>query len=188
MAADPVLDSVRCPGCLSVCDVQSGEDDGESWQIAACSGCGYEMDPAGVITVRQMLDGAETGSTWTDVDLPAWTRMIAQALRGVAAGPQATPDQEPVCGGFVWIGQPMTSCDRCGQPAWEHEGLDQPTADPFSDALSTVRPWKPGEAEAIRAKWGGSSTVHMAEVRRPIPGARDMTGDVHTDHEDQPDG
>lgn len=101
--------------------------------------------------------------------------VIRQALRRYVdtpageAGPQATPGQVPVCDGFVWIGQPMTSCDRCGQPAWEHQGLDQPPADPFSDAPSTVRPWEPGEAEAIRAKWG-----------RVVA--------VPTDHEDPTDG
>lgn len=63
------------------------------------------------------------------------------------------PARPTACGGFVWIGQPFTSCDRCGQPAWEHQGLDQPPDDPFSDAPSTVRSWKPGEAEAIRSKW-----------------------------------
>ena len=60
----------------------------------------------------------------------------------------------PVCQGFVWIGQPFTTCDRCGQPAWEHAGEEVPVegAGPF-DNRRTVRPWKPGQTDAIRAKW-----------------------------------
>jgi len=60
----------------------------------------------------------------------------------------------PVCQGFVWIGQPFTTCERCGQPAWEHDGEEIPVegAGPF-DNCRTVRPWKPGQADAIRARW-----------------------------------
>jgi len=60
----------------------------------------------------------------------------------------------PVCQGFVWIGQSFATCDRCGQPAWEHAGEEVPVegAGPF-DNRRTVRPWKPGQADAIRAKW-----------------------------------
>ncbi len=25
------------------------------------------------------------------------------------------------CVAFQWIGQPITSCDGCGKPAWEHD-------------------------------------------------------------------
>lgn len=75
-------------------------------------------------------------------------------LRSAAVGAPDEPGDDDPCRGFVWIGQPMTSCDRCERPAWEHEGLDTPPDDPFSDAPSTVRPWGPEEAEAIRRKWG----------------------------------
>ncbi|MFJ2004786.1 hypothetical protein [Streptomyces chartreusis] len=70
------------------------------------------------------------------------------------SGTQPSTDQDVVCEGFVWIGQPFTSCDRCGQPAWEHDGADVAVegAGPF-DTRRTVRPWGPGEADAIRAKW-----------------------------------
>jgi hypothetical protein len=59
-----------------------------------------------------------------------------------------------VCEGFQWIGQPFTTCDRCARPAWEHVGEDVPVegAGPF-DNRRTVRPWGPGEADRIRAKW-----------------------------------
>ncbi|MDX3637803.1 hypothetical protein PV728_48045 [Streptomyces europaeiscabiei] len=73
----------------------------------------------------------------------------------------ATPDEEPpVCEGFVWIGQSFATCDRCGQPAWDHEGEEVAAegAGPF-DNRRTVRPWKPGQADAIRAKWGPPAVV-----------------------------
>jgi hypothetical protein len=25
------------------------------------------------------------------------------------------------CVAFQWLGQPVTSCDDCGKPAWEHD-------------------------------------------------------------------
>jgi hypothetical protein len=53
---------------------------------------------------------------------------------------------------FHWIGQPFTSCDQCGWPAWDHPGLAVPERDvPFGGMK--LRVWEPGEAEAIRAKW-----------------------------------
>lgn len=68
---------------------------------------------------------------------------------------KAKVDPPATCEGFVWIGQPFTSCDRCGQPAWDHAGQDVAVegAGPF-DTGRTVQPWAPGEADAIRAKWG----------------------------------
>lgn len=79
--------------------------------------------------------------------------------------PAEAADKTPapvVCEGFQWIGQPFTSCDRCGQPAWEHAGEEVPVegAGPF-DNRRTVRPWKPGEADAIRAKWAPAAEAQQ---------------------------
>ena len=68
----------------------------------------------------------------------------------------AIPEPEPEpCLGFWWIGQSFASCDNCGRPAWEHEGEMRPRegAGPFSDDGCEMRPWKAGEAEAIRRRW-----------------------------------
>lgn len=60
------------------------------------------------------------------------------------------------CRGFKWIGQSFASCDGCGRPAWEHEGMERHregaplTGEPGD---YEVVPWEPGEAEAIRRKW-----------------------------------
>lgn len=50
-----------------------------------------------------------------------------------------------VCQGFVYIGQSVGSCDRCGKPAWEHD---------FSEELA------PGSAL-------GSALLHPAWVNKP---------------------
>ena len=93
---------------------------------------GYPEDGVGWATgeLRRMADEAQQPETQTD-------------------------DKPPVCEGFQWIGQPFTTCDRCGQPAWDHVGQDVPVdgAGPF-DTRRTVRPWELGEADRIRAKWG----------------------------------
>lgn len=72
----------------------------------------------------------------------------------------ATPEAPPVCEGFQWIGQSFATCERCGQPAWDHAGEEVAVegAGVF-DTRRTVRPWKPGQADAIRAKWEQPAAV-----------------------------
>lgn len=85
-----------------------------------------------------------------------WRLMPGQA-RGqrVAVDPVPPEPKKPCPEGFHWIGQSLAACDQCGLPAWDHEGLADGSRDnPFSDAPFTLRPWEPGEREAIRAKWG----------------------------------
>lgn len=68
------------------------------------------------------------------------------------------PEPEP-CKGFRWIGQSWATCDGCGRPAWEHDGMSVLAEgfSPFgtSEMAWEVRPWEPGQAEAIRRNWGG---------------------------------
>lgn len=47
------------------------------------------------------------------------------------------------CRGFHWIGQTLESCDNCGRPARDHEGLMtlRRDAPPFSDGGWYVKPW-----------------------------------------------
>jgi hypothetical protein len=76
-------------------------------------------------------------------------------LADEAQQPEEVPAPQPVvCQGFQWIGQSFATCDRCGQPAWDHAG-EEVVAEWASAFLArrTVRPWKPGQADAIRAKW-----------------------------------
>jgi hypothetical protein len=78
----------------------------------------------------------------------------------ISVRPEPEPEQKP-CQGFRWIGQPFTSCDRCGMPAWEHPGEARPRpgmslSEMISGDAWEIRPWGPGEAEAIRRKWGPS--------------------------------
>lgn len=66
------------------------------------------------------------------------------------------PPAEPVpCPeGFYWIGQAFSSCDQCGLPAWDHEGMAVTDhALPFFPPTFRLKPWAPGEREACRARW-----------------------------------
>jgi hypothetical protein len=83
------------------------------------------------------------------------TELRRLAAEPAAAEPDQTDQTPVVCEGFQWIGQSFATCDRCGQPAWDHAGEDVAAegAGPF-DYRRTVRLWEPGEADAIRAKWG----------------------------------
>lgn len=67
--------------------------------------------------------------------------------------PEPLPVVEPCPDGFRWMGQPLTTCEKCGLPAWEHDGwADNAEDNPFSARL-VLRPWKPGERERIEARW-----------------------------------
>lgn len=70
----------------------------------------------------------------------------------------AEPRPAPACRGFRWIGQSFATCDGCGKPAWEHDGMSR-LRESAKLVLGgcgdwEVVPWKPGEAEAIKRKWG----------------------------------
>lgn len=54
------------------------------------------------------------------------------------------------CEGFHWVGQSLRACDRCSRPAWEHAGEMVPGE---TVGNMKLRPWREGEAEAIRRKW-----------------------------------
>jgi TIR domain len=54
---------------------------------------------------------------------PGEFRLMGEVVSGQAPASAAAsePAAEP-CPGFQWIGQSFATCDRCGKPAWEHEG------------------------------------------------------------------
>jgi len=67
---------------------------------------------------------------------------------------EPAPAPPEACDGFRWIGQPLTGCDGCGRPAWEHKGLHslREGAGPFGGGEDwEIRPWAPGQIERIRA-------------------------------------
>lgn len=51
-------------------------------------------------------------------------------------------DSPPKCVAFAWIGQPLTSCDRCSAPATEHTGWDR-CRNPFSDEGRWIQLFEP---------------------------------------------
>lgn len=86
-------------------------------------------------------------------------KVVRGELSYISVDVPAEPEPEP-CRGFRWIGQSFATCDGCGKPAWEHDGMLmlRPGSSPFGDSDMDweVKPWGPGEADAIRRKWGRS--------------------------------
>lgn len=59
---------------------------------------------------------------------------------------------ESECQGFAWIGQRIDSCNDCGKPAWEHDGIMRINKDagPFAPRNAEhLQPWAP----AYIAQW-----------------------------------
>jgi hypothetical protein len=58
--------------------------------------------------------------------------------------------------GFQWIGQTIASCDGCGRPAWEHEGIERyifgKGDGPFSPVATKILPWT-GNMLRRRQRW-----------------------------------
>ncbi|MFE6966898.1 hypothetical protein ACFVAJ_17440 [Agromyces sp. NPDC057679] len=76
---------------------------------------------------------------------------------GVPADPAAraqTPGRS-LCEAFAWVGQPLTHCDDCGRPYWEHtheRGVGQQAGDiiPITAELAAARrrKWDPDYDES----------------------------------------
>lgn len=66
--------------------------------------------------------------------------------------------------GFHWIGQSFACCDKCGLPAWEHEGMasarrpESPWSPVPDEEYWVLKPWAPGEREACQRKWGPAAS------------------------------
>jgi len=58
-----------------------------------------------------------------------------------------------VCEGFQWIGQTLASCDRCGQPYWEHTHEEVPAEDQAFGGTWKLVPIPPEKARAVMEKW-----------------------------------
>jgi hypothetical protein len=63
-------------------------------------------------------------------------------------------DRPGVCKGFWYIGQPITSCERCGFPVWDHDydsRFDNPFGSPDDERFV---PWPEDTIEAwYRSRW-----------------------------------
>ena len=67
------------------------------------------------------------------------------------------------CPGFHWIGQPITSCDRCGRPAWDHDYDMRSGGTPFGELVPVA--WSRGAIATWEARdW--ISTERAAEMLR----------------------
>jgi hypothetical protein len=126
-------------GTATIVDAKGPYNDG-SWEYLVLAGADFSRATG--------PDNPETREAW-------WSSLAVISVAAEVQPPEVqAEDSKPVCEGFQWVGQSFAICERCGQPAWEHAGEELPAegADPF-DTRRTVRPWKPGEADAIRAKW-----------------------------------
>ena len=102
-----------------------------------------------------VMTNAEAELLGTQLTAAARNRSRAEGVIGEAAHEAPAEPQKP-CAGFRWIGQPFSSCDRCGLPYWEHSHEErlQDGAGPFSrDAMKRV-PITPEDAAACRRRWG----------------------------------
>lgn len=136
-----------------------------------CERCGYDTSQcmfavfhdAMVATVIRELDKLGFLLPPSSVKPPASpdrpSSLQPVAIRAPARSSPSRP-RTPCAEGFHWIGQSFAYCDRCGLPAWEHEGyaeLPEGTG-PFGTDEWVLRPWKPGERDAIRQTWDTSTT------------------------------
>lgn len=80
----------------------------------------------------------------------------------------------PNCRWFHWIGQQLSTCDQCGAPIWEHEGISKAPKSPFGDEPFTGSPWKEADRwYRMHQRWLAGweievegTTIH---VREPQP-------------------
>lgn len=106
---------------------------------------------------------------------PDETRAVRAAL--VGDQPKAEePRRAPCPEGYHFVGQPLTHCSECGLPPWYHAGMStlEDNSDPFGSGGFKLRPWTPGEREALRAKW---EPVLSGVALRDVEEADDAAGD-----------
>lgn len=165
----------RCGPAPDQCDAEAGdpcanherEQAHAEGEHAFCGPECTEAEPTPEQTVRNhVLALHQIGEQLAGIESWMWEH-LADARDAAVSGPGGVADEEPaetpeavVCEGFQWIGQSFAHCERCGQPAWDHAGEEVAVegAGPF-DTRRTVRPWKPGEADTIRAKWAPPAVV-----------------------------
>lgn len=108
--------------------------------------------PVHVLVMDDGDDGGFLNTVETDrfeVDGPDVLSLISE---------KPEPEKVPCPEGYHWIGQSLRYCDHCSFAPWEHAGvavLDE-DAGPFSGKF-VLRPFKPGEAERLREKFGGAT-------------------------------
>lgn len=75
------------------------------------------------------------------------------------------------CEGFAWIGQPITTCDNCGQPGWDHD-FDLRASSPFGSGGFHQVPW----SERLIGAWlsnGFITRERAAELLMATPEVAD---------------
>ena len=83
-----MTDPLPCPSCLTLMELTTYPDDEDGGWSMRCPACGYEVpgDDGDPPTLERWLAGEESGE-WADVDLAAWSRMVARrCLEQLAIG------------------------------------------------------------------------------------------------------
>lgn len=121
-----------------------------------------EADAALTVFAEWLRDHAKR-STWGMGQRAALLTVADEIAPKPAPPPE--PPKVPCPEGFHWLGQSFAHCDKCGLPAWEHEGtaslpVDRALKSPYDDTRWVLKPWEPGEREACRAKWEPTRNDH----------------------------
>lgn len=84
-----------------------------------------------------------------------------------------------VCVAFKWVGQPITSCDDCGKPAWEHVGMERlrRQADPFGTEGWFNSPWPHKQIDSWETQ-GLITPQRAVELKAAAPGTPEGEGDA----------
>lgn len=90
---------------------------------------------------------------------------------------EITPQAAAKCRWFVWVGQPWTSCEVCGRPAWDHDGEAVPDGQPFTRLIG--KPWRDGEADRMRARFeaAGEGAGELSAYTPPGEASEPPQGD-----------
>lgn len=119
---------------------------------------GVRWSPAAGLTELHQCDTEEEGRQFMGWLAPEDPGLLV--CRTVTRTPwhepiEVPPPPIPCPEGFHWIGQSFAHCDKCGLPAWDHEGMSTrpPNAGLLDDVTYVLTPWGPGAAEKIRRKW-----------------------------------
>lgn len=122
--------------------------------------------------IRAVLVETLAAGTAVQVEIDAETGIAR--VRGIpVVEPQEEAEPPVACPeGFHWMGQSFAFCEKCGLPAWEHEGLARVDVHPGEERLFgpdswQLRPWRDGERQAVARRWEPELLSHLERRQAP---------------------
>jgi hypothetical protein len=128
----PTADAVAEHVYEHACDMEMSEDCDEEYRRVS-------QDPDVLAAFQSALDLMASKVTYRMADklvathTLTWTADGAPLLDGEPLS-HAAGAVNGACDFFRWVGQPVTSCDECGRPAWDH-AYRNATRHPWSEVL-----------------------------------------------------